>query len=58
MKAYNKWWEKEVPFAWNFVEDKASEIGWKAALEWVLTQGTDLQSTELAYHVREELKDD
>jgi hypothetical protein len=31
--------------------------GWKQALEWALTQDTDLNSTELAYAINKELNE-
>jgi hypothetical protein len=31
--------------------------GWKAALEWALTQEADLNSTEIAYHIQKELEE-
>ncbi|KKM80086.1 hypothetical protein LCGC14_1343450 [marine sediment metagenome] len=30
--------------------------GWRASLQWVLTQETDLQSTEIAHHIQQELE--
>ena len=38
MKAFEKWHMKDAPATWNYGEEDAAEIGWKAALEWVLSK--------------------
>ena len=47
-KSQNHW---DVHVELNIFAD-----GWKAALDWALTQETDLQQTELGAAIREELK--
>ena len=38
--------------------DTVRKQGWKAALEWALTQDIDLNATELAYAIEKELGED
>lgn len=58
MKEFDKWWREASKDERRYMpdDDYVAKDGWKAALEWALTQETDLQQTELGAAIRKELK--
>ena len=57
MKAFEDW--ARFPHdkgEWDLGYARGAEDGWRAALKWALTQETDIQSTEIAYHIKNELE--
>ncbi len=57
LKEFELWFKKKkAGYSHAAYYTDRYEDGWKAALEWALTQETDLQQTELGAAIRKELK--